>query len=192
MRYILGVILAAILMAIIMPLFGIPISHMVPPSWSYSKADGVARGIVYTKYYDVTNNPFNVGGHQFFIEYKFRAKAPGPKGQPDGGPVTLYSGVMHLSDANKAVYTEIPSPMTTNDIQNAGPHQMIPTYPMPVKIRYVKDYPDINGIDAPWGARNIGAGSNSFSGWIIWLVVLLIVGYGFMTLFERFSHNENL
>lgn len=179
-------------MAIILPLAGIPMSHMLPPGWIYAKATGTAKGVIVTKYMNVTNNPFNVGGKQYFFIYKFRVKAPGSKGQPDAGPPTVYTGVMRLSNANKGVYDEAHTSMTTNDVLDAAPMQMIPTYPTAVKVRYQTDYPDINGIDAPWGARNIGAGSNDTSGWIIYLVVMLILGYFFMMLFERFAHNENL
>lgn len=191
-RYILGVILAAIVLAIALPFFGVPASHYLPPAWVYQRAQGVTRGYIRSKYYDITNNPFNVGGQQYFVNYQFRAKSPGPKGEPDAGPPQVYSGVIHLSDANKSIYDNLPLTIDKNTADKALPKAVLPTYPIPVRVRYEKTYPAINGIEAPWGGRNIGAGSNSLSGWIIWSIVTLILGYLFMMLFERFSNTENL
>jgi hypothetical protein len=197
-RYIIGVIIAAIVLSILLPVVGIPRSHFLPPAMVYNKADGIARGYLTAKYYDITGNPFDVGGRQFFIRYKFRAKSPGPKGAPDGGPVMDYDGVMRLSDADKGVYDTIPITIDKSTADKTVNQVNIPTYPVPIKVRYEKTYPYINGIigvngsDAPWGNRNIGEGSNNSSGWIMYIFVTLAVGYGFMMLIERFGNTENI
>lgn len=191
-RYILGVIVGAILLAILLPFFGVPRSHYLPPAWVYPKAQGTTRGVIIAKYYDVTNNPFNVGGLQYFVKYAFRAKSPGPKGEPGIGPVQTYYGIVRIRSANKSVYDGLPLKIDKYKADQTVAKVDIPTYPVPVPILYEKTYPYISGINTPWGGRNIAAGSNNLSGWIIWSIVALILGYFMMLLFERFSHTENI
>jgi hypothetical protein len=197
-RYIIGVIIAAIVLSLLLPVFGIPRSHFLPPAMIYNKADGIARGYLVDKYYDITGNPFDVGGKQWFIDYQFKAKSPGPKGVPDGGPVMTYNGTMRLKDDDKDIYDQLPGPLDKNAMSKYVNQQKIPLYNVPIRVRYEKTYPYINGItgingaDAPWGTRNIGEGSNNNSGWIIYIFITLAVGYGFMMLIERFSNTENI
>ena len=189
-RYILGVIVGAILLAILLPFFGVPRSHYLPPAWVYPKAQGVTRGYITGKFYDVTNNPFNVGGKQWHVNYQFRAKALGPRGEPGLGQPQVYYGTILVDNST---YDKVALGEDKNTADKAIPGTLIPAAPgQAVRVRYEKTYPDINGIEAPWGSRSVGPGSNNLSGWIIWSIVALILGYFIMLLFERFSHTENI
>ena len=189
-RYIVGVIVAAILLAIVLPFVGVPKSHYLPPAWIYPKAQGVTRGYITGKYYDVTNNPFNVGGRQWHVNYQFRAKAPGPNGEPGLGKPQVYYGTILV---DKSTYDQVALGEDKNTADKAIPGTLIPAAAgQIVRVRYETTYPDINGIDESWGSRSIGPGSNNLSGWIIWSLVTLFLGYLLMTLFERFGSKENI
>ncbi len=189
-RYLAGVVIAVILLALVLPLVGVPRSHYLPPGWVYAKAEGVTRGYITGKEYDVTNNPFDVGGKMWFINYQFRAKSPGPHGEPGlGSPQVYYGRVRVDHDA----YHQVAVGEDTNAADSAVAQTVIPAAPdQTVRVRYETSYPEINGIDATWGSRNIGAGSNNLSGWILWSVAALVLGYFVMLLIERFSNTENI
>ena len=72
--------------------------------------------------------------------------------------------------------------------------QVIQLDPYPVRVKYEKSYPEINGIEDSWanGDRSIGAGSNILSGWILWLLATLLLGWLLMMIFERFGRQENI
>ena len=189
-RFILGVLVAGVLLMFLLPLVGVPSSHFLPPSRVFVAAQGMAKGNIVGKYYSDTGNPFHVGDQLYFLNYEFQAHTPPPHGVTTPGPLQTYTGTIRT---DKATYDELPIPADAKNTTFAS-GQVITLAPYPVKIRYEKTYPEINGISDPWanGARNIGAGSALVSGWIIWLLVMLFVGYLFMMVFERFGKQENL
>lgn len=66
--------------------------------------------------------------------------------------------------------------------------------PYLVHVKYEKSYPEISGIEDNWanGSRSIGAGSNILSGWILWLLATLFLGWLSMMVLERFGRQENI
>ncbi len=192
LRFVLGTILAGILLAIILPFVGVPSSHYLPPSWVYNRAQGTAHGHITGKYYDNTGNPFNVGAQEYFLNYTFKAPAPGPAGQ--SGPKQDYTGTIRVI---QDTYNKTGSASNTNSTTTPAAQQVIPEPPYPVHIKYDQTYPDINGVTDTWGmdfqnGRNIGAGSNDVSGWIIWVVVSIFLGYFMAMLLGRFMAREEI
>jgi hypothetical protein len=178
LRFALGIIIAAIILAIILPFAGIPSSHYLPPAFVYSKAQGHAKGYVTGKYYAETGNPFIVGTDQYFINYAFKAPAPGPRGGVPG-PKQLYTGTVRL---DQDTYDEYKPANSQNSSQTPAGNVVIPLPPYPIPITYETTYPDINGVSATWGqtyqnGRNIGAGSAVVSGWMLWVVLSIFLGY---------------
>lgn len=195
-RYLIGVVISAILLAIILPFVGVPSSQFLPPAHVWSQAQGYARGTVVDKYYDVTNDPFNVGGRLYFVDYQFKANTPVPTAQAEVGKPMAYTGTCLVDSPS---FDLILKPKTDNGTYKATDKQPV----MPgqfVRVRYETTYPYINGVTAlyqngnwlPMGGRNIGAGSNNLSGWIIWILVALALGYVFMMLLEKFAARENI
>lgn len=194
LRFILGVIIAAVLMGIILPFAGIPSSHFLPPSYVYQKAQGVTRGYVTGKYYEVTANPFHVGKKNYFLNYSFRAHTPPPRGVTQPGPVQTYNATARIS---RSLYHQYKGQQDLNNGTGPNPKQVVPLRPYPLRIKYEPSYPDINGIDETWAAthqmgRNIGPGSNTFSGWIIYVVAAIILGYLLAMLLETFMKREDI
>lgn len=177
LRFFMGVIVAAVILAIVLPFFGVPSSHYLPPAMVYAKATGETRGWVVGKYYAETGNPFHVGMDEYFLNYVFKAPAPGPRGAPPG-PMQVYKGTVRV-DQNW--YDQYKSANSQNEQQVPG-NQVIPLPGYSTRVRYETTYPDINGVDATWAltyqnGRSIGAGSNVMSGWLIWAVAAVILGY---------------
>lgn len=188
-RYVLGVICGALFLGFVLPYVGIPSSHFLPPDHVWQRAQGVTRGTLTSKYYDVTQDPFNVGDLQFFVNYQYYAPAPLASGAAKVGKPQLYTGTVRLKDKNTYDHVATPPEVKAGD---AKAKEQVVVFPLPVRVRYEKTYPDISGIDAPWGGRSIGAGSNILSGWLLWVLAAFVVGYFFMLLFERFGAKENL
>lgn len=195
-RYLLGAVIAAILLAVVLPFVGIPSSHFLPPYivWSKSQKEpgSVTRGTITDKYYDVTENPFNVGGKQYFVDYQFRAKAPATTGTTVAGKWQIFKGTVKVDAGG---YNAVSVNVDQTTANNAKAKTILPAFPgQPVRVQYEITYPDVNGILAPEGlsGRSIGAGSNTLSGWLIWLGAALVLGYFVMLLLERFSNTENL
>lgn len=172
LRYLGGLVIATILLVIILPLAGIISAKFLPPSIPYASADGKAVGRVTAKEVSATANPFKVGDHVYLFKYEFYALTPPPRGVTTPGPKQIYLGQARVPD--EGTYGQI----------KVG--QVIP------RVLYVKSYPDINGIPE-LGGRGIGAASNILSGWILFLLLDLALGYGFMVLImERFGRQEDL
>ncbi len=172
LRYLGGLVIATILLVIILPLAGIVSAKFLPPAIPYASADGKAVGRVTAKEVSATANPFKVGDHVYLFKYEFYAPTPPPRGVTTPGPKQIYQGQARVMD--EATYNQI----------KAG--QVIP------KVLYVKVDPDINGIPE-LGGRSVGAGSNILSGWLLFLLLDLALGYGFMILvMERFGRQENI
>lgn len=188
-RFILGVICGALFLGFVLPFVGIPSSHFLPPSHVWQKAQKVTWGRLTSKYYDVTQDPFHVGDLQYFVNYQYYAPAPLSSGVAKVGKPQLYNGTVRLKDKGTYNYIATPPGVKADDVKAKV---IIPVLPLPIHVRYEKTYPDISGIDEPWGGRNIGQGSNTLSGWLLWVLAAFAVGYLFMLLFERFGAKENL
>ena len=140
--FILGTLVAGALLMFLLPLAGIPASHFLPPNRVYLTAKGETRGSVVGKYYDETGNPFHVGDHQYFVNYKFRAHAPPPRGSTVPGPGQDYGGTTRV---DKGTYDEFPIREADKNTVFAA-KQEIALAPYPVKIKFETSYPEISGI----------------------------------------------
>ncbi len=179
LRYLGGLAIATILLAIILPLAGVPPSKFLPPSVAYGNATGSAYGRVTKKDVQPTGNPFKVGDHVFLVNYQFYAPDPPPRGAVKPGPAQLRQAQIRVDES---VWGDMDKPKS-NGIQ---PGQ-------PVVVKYEKTYPDINGIVKPDLGRGCGPGSNILSGWILFLVLDLALGYLIMmVVLERFGKQENI
>jgi hypothetical protein len=172
LRYLAGTVIAGVLIWFIAPYAGIPHSHMVPPSWIYAKAAGQSNGAITKKYYLVTNNPFNVGAHMWFVDYQFQADPPNA---PPHTPKQTYTGEVRVEQADyDKAHTE-----------------------GAVNVKYEETYPWINGLmdqsslGTPLG-QSIGEGSNILSGWLIWVAATLLLGYFVMLILEQFGPKEDM
>ena len=179
MRYLGGLVLATILLAVILPLAGIPSSKFLPPNVSYGKATGSAYGVITQKEVQPTGNPFKVGDHVYLLDYKFKAPDPPLRGQTQPGPKEVHQAQIRVDDT---VWGDMDQPKKSG-IQ---PGQL-------VHVKFETTYPDINGIDRPDLGRGCGPGSNILSGWLLFLVLDLVLGYILMmVVLERFGKQENI
>jgi hypothetical protein len=163
-RFFIGLVIAIVLLGIVLPLIGIPKSHFLPPSWIYKKAEKVTAGRIVKTYSPVTNDPFKVGEHLYFIDYVFQA--PDPK----TGVKQAYNGTVRIAD--KGLYT------------SAKVDQRVP-------IRYEKTYPWINGVDVENAGLGCGEGSNILSGWLIWVLVSFVLAYIFGQILGKYGVQED-
>ena len=148
-RFFIGLVIAIVLLGLVLPLIGIPKSHFLPPTWVYRKAEKVTSGRIVKVYSPVTNDPFKVGEHMYFIDYVFQAP------DPVSGAAQTYNGTMRLS---QDLY------------QTSKVDERVP-------IRYEKTYPWINGVDVEGAGLGCGEGSNVLSGWLIWVLVSIVLAY---------------
>jgi hypothetical protein len=193
-RYIIGVVIAVILLFFMLPVIRIPQSHFLPPSLVWSKADSYTHGYLVSKYYDLTNNAFNVGAKEYHINYQFSAKAPMTLGVANPGQSQVYTGTVNVDeqtfDDESLKVTGVNPP---TDGYGNGELQPVPRDWF-VKIKYDPTYPYINGVVKPdaLAGRSIGEGSNNLSGWIIYVVLALALGYLFMMIIEHFTSKEDI
>ena len=188
--FLLGTLITGAVLMLLLPFLGISSSHFLPPSRVYAGAQGEAKGAIVSKYYDETGNPFHVGDHLYFLNYQFHAHTPPARGTAVPGPVQEYGGTIRVE---KDTYDTLPVLPADKDTVFAA-KQVIQLKHYPVHIRYEKTYPEINGISDDWahGSRNIGPGSALWSGWIIWLLAALLLGWLTMMILERFGRQENI
>ena len=178
-RYLGGLILATILLAVALPLVGIPSSKFLPPNLAYAKATGEAYGVILKKEVQPTGNPFKVGDHVFLLDYKFKAPDPPLRGQTQPGPKEVHQAQIRVDDT------------VWGDTDNPGKSGIQPG--QTVLVKYEKTYPDINGIDRPALGRGCGPGSNLLSGWLLFLLLDLVLAYILMmVVLERFGAKENI
>ncbi len=179
LRYLGGLVIATILLAIVLPLAGVPSSKFLPPGVAYDKATGGAVGVITQKIVQPTGNPFKVGDHVYLLNYKFKASDPPLRGQTQPAPKEVHQAQIRVDDT---VWGDTDHP----EKSGIQPGQL-------VHVKYEKTYPDINGIDRPDLGRGCGPGSNILSGWIVFLVLDLALGYLLMMLvLERFGAKENI
>ncbi len=178
-RYLGGLVIATILLVVILPLAGIPSSKFLPPNAAYAKATGSAWGRVTKKEVQPTGNPFKVGDHVFLLDYEFKAPDAPARGQVKPGPTLLRTAQIRVENS---IWGDFDHPKKSG----VQPGQL-------VHVKYETTYPDINGIDRPDLGRGCGPGSNILSGWILFLLLDLVLGYLFMILvMERFGSKENI
>ena len=179
LRYVAGLLIASVLLFFILPIAGIPPSKFLPPPLAYAKADGLTPGRVTKKEVQPTGNPFKVGDHIYLVDYQFSAPDPLTRGETKPGPKQLHAGQIRVDGS------------VWGDADNPGKSGIQPG--QLVRVRYDKTYPDISGIDRPDLGRGCGPGSNILSGWILFLVLDLGLGYLLMMLvLERFGAKENI
>jgi len=173
LRFLGGLVIATILLVLILPLAGIAPAKFLPPAVVYNGAQGKAHGVVIGKDVSPTANPFKVGDHTYLVKYAFRAPPPLARGETKPGPTQRYFGQVRVLDET-----------TYDAIKNDQP---IPS------IKYEQTYPDINGIDLDGFGRSAGPGSNLLSGWLLFVLLDLALGYFFMAVvLERFGRSENI
>lgn len=196
-RFLVGVLLAAILLAIVLPFVGVPSSRFLPPAHVWSVAKGYTRGEVTDKFYTETANPFNVGTHVFHVDYAFNAKAPQSLGQAPTAKMTLYYGqVIVTQDEFNAV--QVPKDSTSDKAKGGEKVAVAPG--QSVRVKYEPSAPEVNGTQAllvsgnwlAWGGRSTTGAANILSGWLVWVLAALAGGYGIMLVLERFSGRENI
>jgi len=179
LRYLGGLFIATLLLVLILPFVGISQSKFLPPFVAYAKATGSAYGVITKKEVTPTANPFKTGDHVYLLDYKFKAPAAIARGLPPSGPKQLYNAQIKV---DSATWGDVDNPLKSG-IQIG---QMI-------HVKYETTYPDISGIDKPDLGLGCGAGSNILSGWILFLLLDLVLGYAFMALvLERFGRQEDI
>lgn len=175
-RFAIGLVIALILLCLILPPIGVPRAQIFPPFYGYQNATGTTRGQVTKVYTSVTGNPFKVGEGErwYLVDYAFTAPAgtavavPVTKPPPAGQP-TKFTGTVRVNKEDHAKF-------------KAG--EIVP-------IRYERTYPTISGINLPHGGRNGASGSGVISGWIIWALVTLVLGYLIAGALERLLLRES-
>ncbi len=178
-RYLGGLIIASVLLGFVLPLVGISQAKFLPPNLAYAKAAGLTRGTITKKEVQATANPFKVGDHVYLLDYTFYAPPALVRGEVKPGPKQEYQGQIRV---DQALWGDADQPQKSG----VQPGQI-------VRVRYEKTYPDINGIDYPEIGRGCGPGSNIFSGWLVFFVLDLALGYLMMMIvLERFGAKENI
>jgi len=178
-RYLGGLIIATILLGFLLPLVGVPPSKFLPPNLAYAKAAGSAWGRITKKEVQPTGNPFKVGDHVFLLDYQFSASDPPGRGQTQPGPKQTHTAQIRVDGT---VWGDPDHPHKSG----VQPGQW-------VHVKYEPTYPDINGIDRPDLGRGCGPGSNILSGWLLFVLLDLVLGYLLMMLvLERFGAKEDI
>ena len=170
LRFLIGYLLASLLMAVLLPAIGVPRAELLPPAIVYSNASGVGKGVIVSKQKDFTANPFHTGDAVYLVRYAFRTNAPKILGNSNvPGQSTRYYGLLNV---DAPIYDS----MKEQDI---------------VSVKFEPTYPDINGLTSPDLGRSGGPGSAAFSGWLLWIVVAVVLAYLIAPLLERFMLRES-
>lgn len=169
LRFVIGFAIALGILSFAVPFANIPRSQLFAPILVYPSIKGRTTGMV-TKRRDLpTSAWFRMGDRDYFIEYAFLAKSPLILGGPPPGKMTQYTGSVGVSAA---------------DFEKVKAGQKIP-------VRFDPTYPDINGVDAPWGGRSGIGASRMISGWIFWFFGTIALGYVIAPLVERIALRES-
>jgi hypothetical protein len=169
LRFIIGYIIAAVLMGLLLPSVGIPRAQLLPPAIVYANASAKGTGVVTKRHWRPTANPFHVGDKVYLISYAFKAKAPAILGTKGAGTVQQYTGTVKVDQS-------------VHDAVALG---------NVVKVKYDPTYPVISGIDQPGFGRNGAQGSGLFSAWWLWMFLALVIGYMIAPFLERIMLRES-
>jgi hypothetical protein len=169
LRLLIGIAIAALLIVGLLPFAGLPRAQMLPPPMIYNQATGKAIGYVHAKKQEEGSNPFKVGEPIWRIDYQFRAKTPPTLGAKDVGKNNVYKGTTYVT---RSIYDAYP----------VGSQ---------IKVRYETTYPVISGIDLPGAGRSVAPGSKMMSGWILFAIGTIVLGYCIAPLLERIMLREN-
>jgi hypothetical protein len=190
LRFIFGIVLAGILLAVILPFVGVPSSHYLPPAWVYNKATGQTRGYITGKYAATSGNPFTIGAEDYFLNYTYKAPIT-VKGVP--GPKQIFTGTVRVS---QDIYNATGSAPVPGAIQPTVQQVTKEPY-IPVRVKYEVTNPTISGLTGTWAltyenGRSIGPGSDNVGFWMIWIFVAIILGYFISILLGRFMAREEI
>lgn len=170
LRYCIALLIATLLLALLLPLAGIPRAQLFFPAFAYSNARGKVSGVVSAKRQPPTSNPFKVGDHIDLIDYRFRAPyTPLLFGPQKSEPNHVYTGTVLVKE---------------DYFDKVQVGQAVP-------VKYEKTYPVISGIDEPGVGRSGATGSGIFSGWLIWAVVSIVLAYLIAPWLERVMLRES-
>lgn len=170
-RYLIAFVLIILVMALILPLVGIPRGMLFPPTFVYSNATGRAEGYVTKVYRVASSNPFRVGMHNDFVDIQFRAPYEKPIlfGDPKTDPNKLYKGSVPVTRENSAKF-------------QVG---------MKVPVKYDKDYPEINGITLPYGGQHLIGPAFIISNWLIFFGIAIVLAHILSPFLERIMLRES-
>jgi len=170
LRFLIGYLIASILMAVMLPLIGIPRAELLPPPLVYNNASGEGKGIILKKIKDYTGNPFHTGDRIYLVQYAFRTNAPQIRGSAnEPGKSARYYGLLNIESQQYDA-------LKVGDI---------------VSVKFEKTYPDINGLTQPDLGRSGGPGSTIWSGWWAWFAIAIVLGYVIAPLLERVMLRES-
>lgn len=171
LRYLIAVVLVAVILSVVLPLVGLPRSELIAPPIAYAAAGATTDGYVTNRSTAPTANVFKVGDLIYFVEYQFRGLAIpafGEHGAVSRTPV-VYKGRANVS----------------LDFYNAV------QFGQKVPVKYDPGYPVISGITGPNGGRNVNDGAGLLSAWIAWDIAILGIAYPVAMLLERFILRES-
>ncbi len=168
-RFAIGFCIALGIFVFVTPFIHVPRSQLFPPIFTYPGTKGRTNGVITHRRDLPTSAWFSQGEHDYFVDYSFNVKAPLILGGPPVGKVTKYTGTVLV---------------TGDTLDKLKTGQTIP-------VRYDPEYPDLNGVDAPWGGRSGIGASRMFSGWIFWFIGMLVLGYCISPLIERVALRES-
>lgn len=192
LRFLIGLVVAVILLTIILPHVGVPTSRYLPPTLVYQKATGIVTGQVTNKDDQPSNNPFRIGDRIYFIYYTFSAPKVDQKIDLPQVPVQPANDKPKKKQYIKKPkleymdYTgEIRVEKAAFDAYKVGDG---------ISVRYEKTYPWVNGVDPVNGGMGVGVGegSNILSGWLVWAGVAIVLGALIAAAISYFSEKEDL
>ena len=172
LRFGIGIVLMFVVLSFALPMLGIARSQMLAPPVAYtSAATGTTQGTIIGKHHEPTSNPFHVGDEVSLVDYEFRAPALAPIGFGKPAPTAPqpYKGTV----------------MVTPDFYEQA--KIGATIP----VKFDPAYPVVSGVPLPGAGRNGAPGAAWLSGWIIWAIVVIALGYMVAPLLERILLRES-
>ena len=171
LRFILGVVIAGMLLQLLLHAAGIPKSYLLPPPIVYDGAKGVTAGTITGKRAAQSPNPFRSGEKVYDIDYQFTAPAP-PRigGASAAGKPAKYTGSVRV---DKCIHDQ------------AIVGTILP-------IRYEATNPGINGVNAQWAGKRSGSGSSIVGTWLVWLLASVLLGFFISSLLERLLPRDDM
>jgi hypothetical protein len=183
-KFLLGLLIAVIALPLVLPHVGVPQTRFLPPPVIYQQAKGLISAEVTNAYYSPTNDPFNVGGRLYFIDYRFTG--PAVDNPPGSKKTQEYTGTVRVTQDQ---YKHFVPPSINDPNYYAGDTTPELKY---VTVRYEKTYPWVNGVDDPPIGIGCGEGSNILSGWLIWVGAAIVLGYILMAIIDQFTGKEDI